>query len=50
MARLSLNIEYIDLVLAYGEVCGSASRTQGISQRLLLVEPHEGLGIVGTEI
>jgi hypothetical protein len=47
MARLSSNIEYIDFVLAYGEVCGSASQTQGISERLLLVEPHEGLGTFG---
>jgi hypothetical protein len=46
MARLSSNIEYIDFVLAYGEVCGSAPQTQGISERLL-VEAHEGLGTFG---
>jgi hypothetical protein len=41
MARLFSNIEYIDTcvctVLVYGETCGSASRPQRISERLLLV-------------
>jgi hypothetical protein len=46
MARLFSNIEYIDVALAYGEVCGSALRAQRISVRLL-VGVHEGLGIFG---
>jgi hypothetical protein len=36
MARLFWNSEYIDVVLAYGEACGSASRAQRISVRLLV--------------
>jgi hypothetical protein len=34
--RLFSNSEYIDIVFAYGEVCGSAPRAQKISVRLLV--------------
>jgi hypothetical protein len=44
MACLFSNSEYRYCVV-YGEVCGSALRTQKISVRLLLVGVHEGLGI-----
>jgi hypothetical protein len=45
--RLFSNSEYIDIVLVYGESCGSAPRAQRISVRLLFVGVHEGLGIFG---
>jgi hypothetical protein len=41
MARLFSNSEYIDVVLVYGETCGSAPRLRRISVLLL----HEGLDI-----
>jgi hypothetical protein len=34
--RLFSNSEYIDIVFAYGEVCGSSPRAQKISVRLLV--------------
>jgi hypothetical protein len=45
MARLFSNSEYIDIVLVYGETCGSAPRAQTISVRLPLIGIHKGLGI-----
>jgi hypothetical protein len=42
MARLFSHCEYIDIVLVYGEVCGSAPRAQR-----LLMGVHEELGIFG---
>jgi hypothetical protein len=36
MLRLFSNSEYIDMVFAYGEVCGSAPRAQKFSVRLLV--------------
>jgi hypothetical protein len=47
MARSFSNSEYIDIVLAYSEACGSALRAQRISVQFLLVGVHEGLGISG---
>jgi hypothetical protein len=41
MARLFSNIEYIDIVLVYGEGCGSASRARRVSVRLLHVGVHD---------
>jgi hypothetical protein len=40
MARLFSNSEYIDIVLVYGEVCGSAPRVQRISVRLGIFDPN----------
>jgi hypothetical protein len=35
MVRLFLNSEYIDIVLVYGDACGSAPRARRVSVQLL---------------
>jgi hypothetical protein len=40
MARLFSNSEYIDMVLVYGEACGSAPRAQRISVGLGIFDPN----------
>jgi hypothetical protein len=49
MALLFSNSEYIDIVLTYGERCGSAPRAQGIFVRLVLVGVYEGLDVLGPD-
>jgi hypothetical protein len=46
MSRLFWNSGYIDIVLVYGEACGSAPRAQRISVRLLVVGDMK-VGIFG---
>jgi hypothetical protein len=50
MARLFWNSEYIDVVLAYGEACGSASRAQRISVRLLVGDLVYSIPIDASEV
>jgi hypothetical protein len=42
MTRLFSNSEYVDIVLVYGEVFGSAPRVRRITVRFLLLGVHEG--------
>jgi hypothetical protein len=46
MTSVSLQrVPSLDIVLVYGETCGSAPRAQTISVRLPLMGIHKGLGI-----